>query len=177
MPWPDGVGVEFVDVFTYLTGNSSTIDGGIRLADSGPFDILAGATVHGGISVEGHNLLGLFLCGSRIYGSVDLESLVDGIALLGDPEEDLFDNGTCAGNTIQGSIALRNSNFILPFNGESNEIEGNTASGSVRVDHSTAEVYGNTIGGSLLCRFGSVIQPPGPVDPSTNTVHGANTCL
>jgi hypothetical protein len=49
--------------------------------------------------------------------------------------------------------------------------------GSVSVNASTAEVYGNTIGGSLLCTSGTVVFPPLGLDPSGNTVGGANTCF
>ena len=74
---------------------------------------------------------------------------------------------------------MTDSNFARPTDGEPSEIEGNTVTGSVNLDHSTAEVYGNTVGASLLCTNGSVIHPAPPDDPSgtTNTVTGANTCF
>jgi len=171
------VGANFFTI--ELTHNSSTINGGIRLIGSGPFDVVADATIRGGVSAEGPNLFGLWLCGSNLEGNLSLTSLATGAAFVGDPGEDTFANGDCAGNAIHGSIALTDSNFILPFNGESNEIEGNTVTGSVRVDHSTAETYGNTISGSFLCSNGAIIQPAPPGDPSgtTNAVDGANTCF
>jgi hypothetical protein len=74
---------------------------------------------------------------------------------------------------------MTDSNFARPTDGEPSEIEGNTVTGSVNLDHSTAEVYGNTVGASLLCTNGSVIHPAPPDDPSgtTNTVTGANGCF
>jgi hypothetical protein len=98
---------------------------------------------------------------------------------VGDPIDFAFPNDDCAGNTIHGSVFFNDSNFVRPFDGEGLELEGNSVTGSVHVDHSTGEVYGNTIGGSLLCTNGTVIHPAPPGDPSgtTNNVRGANTCF
>jgi len=70
---------------------------------------------------------------------------------------------------------MKNSNFVR-FDGEPSEIEGNTVTGSVYIDHSTAEVNGNRIGGSLVCTNGSVIHGPPAPDVAGNTVRGQDTC-
>jgi hypothetical protein len=96
---------------------------------------------------------------------------------IGDPEPD----EGCSGNTIHGSFSLSNSTVVCAVSlcgqPETNEFEGNTVTGSVSVNASTAEVYGNTIGGSLLCTNGTQIFPPLGLDPTGNAVRGANTCF
>jgi hypothetical protein len=184
-----GVGI------VYATGEvnkSSTVNGGI-VADH-PLGIdVEFATVRGGVSVNGFKdpsfLCGTpdegcfgtpTLCGDEIFGNVDVSTGASpNNYYIGDPEEQFFANAACDSNTIRGAVYLRNSNFLNPFEGEGSEIEGDTVAGSVHVDHSTAEVYSNTIGGSLLCTNGSVMQAPLPGDPSSdpNTVSGVNTCF
>ena len=114
-------------------------------------------------------------CGLTIDGNVAETDVNFAQAFNGDPEEQFFNNSDCPGNTIHGSVTLKDSNFIR-FDGEPSEIEGNTVTGSVHVDHSTAEVNENTIGGSLLCTNGSVIHPPPAPDIAGNTVRGKDTC-
>jgi hypothetical protein len=173
-----------------LTNQPVTIDGGITL--NRPFNYLfAGATIRGGITMNGGYdyspicdgdafcFTGDPMCGNNIFGDVTMRDDNTEQVFIGDPGEQFFANADCAGNTIHGSVFMKDTNFVRQFDGEPSEIEGNTVTGSVHVDHSTAEVYGNTVGGSLLCSNGSIIHPPPPDDPSgnTNTVNGANTCF
>jgi hypothetical protein len=105
---------------------------------------------------------GVQLCGLTLYGDVVETNVNFGAAALGDPNEAFpFTDADCAGNTIHGTVLMKDSNFINPFNGEASEFEGNTVTGSVRLDHSTAEVNGNTVGGSLLCLNGFRHPPAG----------------
>jgi len=184
-----GVGI------VYATGEVNTgtrIYGGITANEAFGLDIEF-ATVRGGVTLNGLEDFS-FLCGSPEDGCYQNTSMCgDNIVgdvhistppgadqnFLGDPGEQFWTNANCDANTINGSVFLTNSNFINPFDGEASEIEGDLVTGSVHIDHSTGEVYGNTIGGSLLCTNGSVIQPPAEGDPSgsTNTVRGANTCF
>ena len=119
------------------------------------------------------------ICGSQISGNVTIRDDNTEMVFIADPGEPAFANGECEANTIHGSVFLTNSNFVNKINFEPTEIEGNTVTGSINLDHSTAEVYGNTVGGSLLCTNGSVIHPAPAGDPSgtTNTVTGTNTCF
>jgi hypothetical protein len=169
------------------TFNPTTIDGGIRLNDALWFSS-ADATIHGGVTMNGvrdpvpvFGIGGFFsqMCGTDVFGDVAIRDLSDEKVFLGDPGEPIgyLNGATCNGNTIHGSVSLGNSNFT-GRNGEGSELEGDTVTGSVHVVHSTAEVWANTIGGSLLCSNGTVIQPPLPGDPSSanNVVNGANSC-
>jgi hypothetical protein len=174
------------------TFNPTTINGGIAL-NQALFFSTADASIHGGLKMNGaRDPVPVFggggfpsqMCASDVWGDVSLRDLspVQGMferAFIGDPGEAFYGNGAnCDANTIHGSVFLANTNQRNPFTGEGSEIEGNTVTGSVHVDHSTAEVWANTIGGSLLCTNGTVIQPPAPGDPSSenNIVNGANTC-
>jgi hypothetical protein len=173
-----------------LTNQPVTIEGKITLNQ--PFiAILAGTTDRGGITTNGGYDVsqicdgepGCFtqpqICGNNIFGDVTIRDVNNAQVFLGDPGEQFFANADCAGNTIHGSVFMKDTNFARQFDGEPGEIEGDTVTGSVHVDHSTAEVYGNTIGGSLLCTNASLIHPAPPGDPSgtTNTVNGTNTCF
>lgn len=189
-----GVDIGVGDFFAFdRTGEGSTINGGVKL-NHPLFFSSADATIRGGFTVNGQRdpapVFGCtpgepcfedsFLCGNTIVGNVTVQDEAYGQVFMADPGEVFYGNwAACDANTIHGSVFLTNSNFINPFSGEANEIEGDAVSGSVNVDHSTAEVYGNTIAGSLLCTNGTVIQPPAAGDPSgsTNTVGGTNTCL
>ena len=82
------------------------------------------------------------ICGSQINGDVTIRDNNTEQWFVGDPGDLFFANGDCAGNTIHGSVFMTNSNFARRTDGEPSEIEGNTVTGSVNVDHSTAEVYG-----------------------------------
>jgi len=172
----------------------SIIRGGLTLNHALYFSS-ADATIYGGVTMNGQRdpaegfgcppvgacFINSYMCANTIFGNVVVADVAQGQVFDGDPGFRPYGNGRpCGvGNTIHGSVLLKNSNFINPFSGEANEIEGDTINGSVSVDHSTAEVSGNTIGGSLLCTNGSVMLPPGADDStsSTNTVTGANTCF
>src|SRR5262245_32818019 len=187
-----------IDESTFsVTPESATIEGGITL-DRSVFGILAKATVRGGITADGITEPPAFVltgicgdendppcwnndayCGLTVYGDVVERNLDFTQAFLGDPgEEGFFANSDCRPTTIYGSVFLTNSNFTRPTDGEPSEIEGNAISGSVHIEHSTAEVSSNTIGGSLLCTDGSIIHPPPPVPPDVagNSVRGRDTC-
>lgn len=189
-----GMDVGDDDFFNFTrTYNPSTINGGVTFNDALTF-AFADATIDGGVMVNGIRdpapifgctsgdpfcFIGSVMCtNTQVYGNVTIKDVAVGQAFIGDPGEQFYANSDCGGPTIHGSLLLKDSNWIR-FDGEANEIEGATVAGSVRVDHSTAEVYGNTIGGSLLCTNGSVMLPAPPGDPSgtTNTVQGANTCF
>ena len=148
------------------------------------------ATITGGIGIDGYapfaSVFGCDdedpfchgespFCGNAIRGDVSISGAENTQVFIGDPREQFYENGDCTGNTIHGSVFLTDSNFIR-FDGEPSEIEGNTVTGSVHVDHSTAEVNENTIGGSLFCTNGTVIHPGAPPDQQGNTVRGADTC-
>ena len=181
-----GVGVdELAGQFTV----PSTVNGGIR-ANNALWVDSAYSTIRGHVtgsfkslsflcgSPENGCLAASVWCGNVLYGNMTLESGPSILILAGDPGE-AFPAGQCPGNTIHGSVVLKDSNVVEPFSGEGFEFEGNNVTASVLVDHSTGEVYGNTVGGSLLCTNGTVIQPPAPGDPSgtTNAVRGADTCI
>lgn len=180
------IGVDDFFVFN-RTHEPSTITGGLRL-NHPLFFTSADATIRGGATMDGQrDPTDIFggpipsqLCGNSIFGDVAVTDASHATVYIGDPGEPFYGNGAfCDANTIHGSVFLTNSNFTNPNNGEGQEIEGDTVTGSVHVDHSTAEVFSNTIGGSLLCTNGSVMQPPLPGDPSSspNTVGGVNTCF
>ena len=168
-----------------LTHDRSTINGRMTFNTSGFF--LVETTLMGGLTKNGAFDWPSIcagdpfcfgqdtVCDSEIFGNITMSNVNTEQAFLGDPNEQLFPNGDCAGNTIHGSIFLKDSNFIR-FDGEPTEIEGNTVTGSVHIDHSTAEVNENTIGGSLLCTNGSVIHPGAGPHLQGNTVRGKNTC-
>jgi hypothetical protein len=173
-----------------LKPGPTTISGGVRL-DHALFSFIENATIDGGLTIDGGGDASLFcqavgvppefclsnypFCGVTINGNVWENDINSTQAFLGDPEEQFFSNANCAGNTIHGSVRMTNSNFIRS-DGEPSEIEGETVTGSVILDHSTLELSGNTIGGSLLCTNGTVIHPPAPGDNVGNTVRGRDTC-
>ena len=168
-----------------LTHDPSTIDGRVTLNASG--FALADTTVRGGLTKNGAfdwpsicdgdpSCFGFnFLCDSEVFGDVTVRDVNTEKVFLGDPREHQFANGDCVGNTIHGSVFLDNTNFVS-FDGEPSEIEGETITGTVHLDHSTAEVNENTIGGSLLCTSGTVIFPPMGPDVGGNAVRGQDTC-
>jgi len=172
------------DLGANLTHQHTVINGGVRLA-APLFFGLVGATLRGGVTVQGAfdwSLLceGCFagdpLCNDQIFGNVRIADNTSEAMIVGEVEEPIFPNGNCTANTIHGSILMTNTNFVS-LSGESSEIEGNDVTGAVHVDHSTAEVNENMIGGSLICTNGTVIRPPGSDDgPAGNTVNGRNTC-
>ena len=169
------------------TFSPTTIYGGLRV-NHAVFYTTADATIHGGVVMDGirdpstDSGLAVFsqMCATEVFGDVvvrDLDNVIR--TFIGDPGEPAYANGAfCDGNTIHGSVSLINSSRVNPISHEGSEIEGNTVTGSVHVDHSVAEVWSNIVGGSLLCTNGTVIQPPLPGDPSSanNTVNGQNTC-
>jgi hypothetical protein len=170
-----------------LTNQPVSVDGGITVNQPFQF-IVAQATIRGGVTMNsGYDFspicgsdpfcfTGDPLCGSDIYGNVDVNGSNTEQVFVGDVREQFFSNGDCAGNTVHGSIFMKNTNFIR-FDGEPSEIEGNTVTGSVHLSHSNAEVNENTVGGSLLCTNGTVIHtPPPPPDIAGNTVRGKDTC-
>jgi hypothetical protein len=180
-------GIDFVNGgFT-----QNTISGGVTLNDPADIDMV-NVTVRGGLHVNtgfpacGDQCISVpNFCGNTIYGEVSFNDLSLGAVHFGDPEPDELCGANGLGpNVIHGSLSLTNSNYIIgpPFIPpdqpvESNEIEGNIVTGSVHVNGSTTEVYGNSVGGSLLCSNGSVIFPPLGLDPPGNNVGGANTCF
>ena len=175
------VGVDNFDGFD-RTFNPTTIYGGLHLSHAG-FFTAADATIHGGVTMDGVRSDAAEisqLCASEVFGDVTIRDLDNVVrAFIGDPGEPNYNNGAfCDANTIHGSVSLINTPRVNPITHEGSEIEGNTVTGSVFVDHSTAEVWANAIGGSLFCTNGTIIQPPLPDDPSqaNNTVHGINTC-
>jgi hypothetical protein len=164
-----------------VTNQPVTISGGITLNRPAQY-ILAGATIHGGITMNGgYDWASICdgdpfcftpdpLCGNTIYGNVTITGDNTEQVFVGDPKEQFFANANCEANTIHGSVFMTDSNFIR-FDGEPSEIEGDTVSGSIHVDHSTAEVNENTIGGSLLCTNGSV--NPSAAGPGHSRQHRA----
>jgi hypothetical protein len=175
-----------------ITSEPTTINGGLTL-DHVAFVTVANTTIGSGVTVNGGGeysiLCALFhvppefcfgnyiFCGVTIDGNVSENDINTSQAFLGDPEEQFFTNSVCTGNTVQGSVFMHDSNFIRSFDGEPSEIEGDTITGSVHLDHSTLELSGNTVGGSLLCTNGTVIHPPAPYElPGGNTVRGQDTC-
>jgi hypothetical protein len=175
------VGVDGFDSFN-RTFNPTTINGGLRLNDAG-FFTTADATIHGGLTMNGvRNDVPILsqMCASEVFGDVTVRDLDNVIRVfIGDPGEPLYGNGAfCDSNAIHGSLSLIDTTRVNPFTHEGSEIEGNSVTGSVHIEHSVAEVWSNVIGGSLLCTNGTVIQPPLPDDPSQaqNVVNGANTC-
>jgi hypothetical protein len=175
-----------IDLDTFsLTHDPSTIDGRVTFDEGGFF--LADATLRSGIAKRGafnwHSVCGDdpfcfgvdVLCHSDVRGNLAITDVSTEQVYIGDPGEQGFANGDCAGNTIHGSISMDDTNFVR-FDGETSEIEGNAVTGSVHLDHTTAEVNENTIGGSLLCTQGTVIHPPAPYDIPGNTVPGQDTC-
>jgi len=180
------VGVDNFNSFD-RTFNPTTINGGLRV-NHAVFYTTADATIHGGVTMDGIRDpstvggLAVFsqMCASEVFGDVTIRNLDDVIrTFIGDPGEPFYGNGAfCDGNTIHGSVSLVNTTRVNPETNEGSEIEGNTVTGSVHVDHSVAEVWSNIVGGSLLCTNGTVIQPPLPGDPSSaqNAVNGVNTC-
>jgi hypothetical protein len=182
-------GVNFSDFS--VAPQHSTINGGVTFKDGG-FAELVNTTVNGGLTITGnadYSVLcaalgvpaafcsgGFAFCGNTINGNVS-EKGVDGAQVfLGDPNEQFFANSDCRPNTIRGSLTLTDGTFQRTFDHEPSEIEGETITGSVILDNSVAEVNENTIGGSLLCKNGSVIHPPAAPDVAGNTVRGQDTC-
>lgn len=173
-----------------LKPGPTTISGGVRL-DHALFSYIENATIDGGFTINGGGDPTLFCqafgipaefcvdnyptCGVTINGNVSLSGIDTTQAFVGDPEEQFFANSNCTGNTIHGSVQMRDSNFIRS-DGEPSEIEGDNVTGSVILDHSTLELSGNAVGGSLLCTNGTVIHPPAPGDIVGNTVRGRDTC-
>jgi hypothetical protein len=176
------------DPFTgNLTHNPSTINGGITVNDGIGF-FLNEATVTGGLTVNGFKdpsflcdgdpfcFYGAPVCANEIYGNITIRDENVGQIFIGDPKEQFFANAECDPNTIHGSVFFIDSNFTRASDGEPSELEGNAITGSVHLDHSTAEVNENIIGGSLLCVNGSVVHEPPPPDVAGNTVRGKDTC-
>jgi len=179
-----------IDFSTFsIIPQRSTISGGLTW-NTALNGFVLNATISGGVTVNGNGdltpicgaqvdlcWLNHVFCNTTVTGNVSFSDINHNQDFLGDPEEDqLFTNGACPGNTIHGSLFLRNSNFTRPTDGEPTEFEGNTIDGSVHLDHSTLELGGNTVGGSLLCTNGTVIHPPAPGDFTGNTVRGRDTC-
>jgi hypothetical protein len=154
----------------FIEADVATINGGIRIDGYSPF-----ASVFGCDPSDPFCFVDSTFCGNDIHGDVNITGADATQVFIGDVGEGFFSNGDCTGNTIHGSVSLSDSNFVR-FDGEPGEIEGNTVAGSVHVDHSTAEVNENTIGGSLLCTNGTVIHPGAPPDQQGNTVRGTDTC-
>lgn len=181
-----------IDFSTFsITPQRTTISGGLTF-NNGFDGFVLNATISGGVTVNGNGeltpLCAAFgvppefcfsnhvLCDVTVNGNVSLTDVNGNQDFLGDPEEQLFSNSVCRGNTVHGSIFMRDSNFVRPSDGEPTEIEGNTITGSVHLDHSTLELGGNTVGGSLLCTNGTVIHPAPEHDVAGNTVRGRDTC-
>ena len=163
------------------TGTTSTINGGIHVAagltcSSGAFSDLDiwTAQIAGDLTITGTYPTGFapFICGNTITGSVRLEDVT--VTQLGTFESTIGEPGgdttgrVCPGNTIGGSLHMKNSSGFT--------VESNTIGGSVHLSASKLELNGNTIGGSLLCSDGTVILPSDVNDPPGNTVQGKSTC-
>jgi len=175
------VGADGFDSFN-RTFNPTTINGGMHLSHAS-FFTTADATIRGGVTMDGVRSdfpVISDMCATEVFGDVAVRNLDNIIRVfIADPGEPVYNNGAfCDANTIHGSVSLINSTRVNPQSHEGSEIEGNTVTGSIHVDHSVAEVWSNIVGGSLLCTNGTVIQPPLPDDPSqaNNTVNGLNTC-
>jgi hypothetical protein len=185
-----GDGSGFISGWDLDTGNlthvRSTINGGLTLNTIGAF-VAADMVVRGGFTMNGSydwpSICGsdpdcfspVPLCGSEIWGNVTVRDVNTNELSVGDPNEPLFPNGDCAGNTIHGSLLISDTHF-LSAHGDPTEIEGNTVAGAVHLDNSSAEVNGNTIAGSLLCTDGAFLRPPLPPDLPGNVVAGTDTC-
>ena len=176
-----------VDFSTFsVTPDRTTISGGLAW-NTGLTGIVVNTTINGAASVNGSGDVSPLcdpafcwgnhvFCDVRVNGNVTISDINGSQDVLGDPSEQQFSNSNCKGTTIHGSVYMRDSNFTRPSDGEPSEIEGNTISGSVHLDHSTLELNGNTIGGSLLCTNGTVIHAPAPGDATGNVVRGSDTC-
>jgi hypothetical protein len=167
-----------------------TVEGGITMNRPVSFGA-AGATIRGGVRINGDTSLDAIfgcggdpfcfasgaLCSDDISGNVRVTDVHFNQIFVGDGSgEPFFSNGeSCGGNTIDGSVLMRDTDFVR-FDGETSEIEANTLTGSVQIGHSIAEVNENTVGGSLLCTNDAVIHPPAPYDVPGNTVRGRDTC-
>jgi hypothetical protein len=156
------------------TGTTSTINGGIRfnagMASLSDADIWA-ARISGGIFFTGSlPLQGLTFsfptfCSNTINGTVTFSNVTTYAAVyFGDPGPGGGPYG-CPGNSINGSLQLINTHSTATHD----EFENNIINGSVVLDNSQVELNGNTIGGSVQCKNGSVIYPGDPPDGPSNT--------
>ena len=152
------------------TGTPSSISGGIKFTNGKDMD-LYNATVTGGVVVDGvaANFFPT-ICGSSISGGLTYKNIAVGRGgFIGDPGEGF--PASCAGNVIDSSLYVIDSPGLV-------EIEANTISGSVVLDNSRIELVGNSIGGSLTCKNGTLFfsteTDGAPLPP--NTVGGSDTC-
>ena len=100
------------------------------------------------------------VCGVDLQGSLAIEDILpfpSGVH-VGDPVEPAH----CAGNTISGSVLIRDNP------GSRIELEHNTIGGSVQIWNSDPSVSTNTIGGSVDCHQGAT---PGTWDPDDTNVN------
>lgn len=171
-------GGEFDSDNPEIAAGGNLLNGGIHA--TAPFDIdIHRGSVHGRTFLNGLTLLTGFVavrfsyCGVDVQGDIVLDHLPTSPngAGIGDPTDaDLFAPTPCAGNTINGSIFIRDSA------GSRIEVEGNTITGSVEIFDSTPSVSSNTIGGSLLCHQGGKLARWDVDDSNVNTMHGSNHC-
>ena len=174
----------------------STINGGIKVAPGGELDsghVLASntatflpSTIHGTIdwdqgidldldnaTVEGNvNLTGPqgefpTICESNITGDLKLDSMTQYV--FGDPREFITLGPVldCPGNTIGGSVIVRNSHGL--------EMESNIIGGSAQLFDSQIDFWGNQVGGSLQCHGSSTLTNHDG-DATHNSVTGSNSC-
>jgi hypothetical protein len=146
----------------------STVTGGIVLNQAVDWDIET-TQITGGVNFNGfggHHSDPTF-CGNTVFGPVSIRDLLTPAAptFFGDPADEFFE---CPGNTITGSLSIRNARTL--------EVEGNTVDGSVSVGASMLELNGNSVGGNLSCSRTTVILGGEPGDAAGNTVEGSNSC-
>jgi len=166
-------GGEF-DSNTPNLGKPNVLNGGVDADRAVDMDF-SGGTIHGSVSFTGQTPFpggfAIFsFCGVNLDGSLKIEDMLaasNGFA-LGDPGE--FDLSPCTGNTISGSVQIRN-------NPKSRiEVETNHIGWSVQIWNSHPSVSANTIGGSLQCHKGATLGHWDADDTNTDTVQGHNTC-
>jgi hypothetical protein len=168
---------EFDSNFPAVAGGANTLNGGIRAEHPIDMDIWGG-TVRGRVLFTGQtapapNVLDrLTVCGVHLQGDLTLEHLAAAPngANIGDPlEGDDFASG-CQGNTISGSVQVRDNPASRI------ELEANSIGGSLEIFNSEPSVTANTIGGSLLCHEQAKLHHWDSDDSNTNTVHGTSRC-
>ena len=161
-------GLSLVATFT-----ANTIDGNINYQNGSDFD-LAGATIHGSVTITGSNQesdLEPSICGSRINGSVTIRIVTTVPLLIGDPGEPSIANGAgdCPGNIIGGSVTFANDTTPIIM-------EANTVAGSVSINNSAIEFVGNSAA-SLQCSNGGSLASSSDDTNHGNAIRGANTCV
>jgi hypothetical protein len=141
--------------------------GGAVIVKPGTAVFIGNSTIGGGIISSGAKAFSL--CGTTVVGGAVTVSTSTGFVTIGDPVDD-----SCAGNSIQGAVTLRDNKGGL-------EVIANTIGGSLTVtgtagtgpfpEDSRAEIEANRLG-ALTCS-GNV--PPPTSEGDLNTIAGARS--